>query len=61
MNTAKELLKAFNKLPIKEQVNFVRMMTKNEEENAQHFNVAKTGAQKLSDEQRNNKKINFAV
>lgn len=60
MNTAKELLTAFNKLPIKEQVNFVRMMTK-KEENAQYFNAAKTGAQKLSDEQRNNKKINFAV
>lgn len=37
------------------------MMAKKEEENAQYFNAAKTGAQKLSDEQRNNKKINFAV
>ena len=61
MNTAKELLTAFNKLPIKEQVSFVRMMAKKEEENAQYFNAAKTGAQKLSDEQRNNNKINFAV
>lgn len=61
MNTAKELLTAFNKLPIKEQVSFVRMMAKKEEENAQYFNATKARTQKLSDKQQNSQKINFAV